>query len=220
LLVSDDADGRIYRVAYQQGRDGRTATQTQRTVSAPAVGTAGVEPRPGGNELAWNRPETRDGDELTVRSTAFNSGAAIPEPYSEYGERFSPALSWRGAPSATKSFTVLLEDPDAIDPRPFVHWVVYNLSGTTTSLPESVPPVPRLKEPRGAMQGRNSRGQIGYMGPRPPAGDSAHHYHFQVFALDVMLSLDPGAPREAVVSAMRGHVLARGDLVGTFVRPR
>jgi Raf kinase inhibitor-like YbhB/YbcL family protein len=70
------------------------------------------------------------------------------------------------------------------------------------------------------MQGRNSRGQVGYMGPRPPAGDPAHHYHFQVFALDTMLSLPPGAERDAVVTAMNGHVLARGETVGTFAKAR
>jgi Raf kinase inhibitor-like YbhB/YbcL family protein len=85
---------------------------------------------------------------------------------------------------------------------------------------ESIPTVLRLEDPAGALQGRNSRGQIGYMGPRPPAGDPPHRYHFQVFALDTMLNVAPGADRETLLAAMRDHVLARGEHVGTFQRAR
>jgi Raf kinase inhibitor-like YbhB/YbcL family protein len=74
----------------------------------------------------------------------------------------------------------------------------------------------RLTEPAGALQGRNSRGQIGYIGPRPPAGDPPHHYHFQVFALDTTLAAPPALDREALLRAVEGHVLARGEHVGTF----
>ena len=77
-----------------------------------------------------------------------------------------------------------------------------------------------LSEPKGAMQGRNSRGQIGYMGPRPPAGDPPHHYHFELFALDTTLVIPPGAEREALLGAMNGHVVARGEVVGVFQRPQ
>lgn len=113
-----------------------------------------------------------------------------------------------------------MEDPDAKTPKPYVHWVLYNVPPETNRLPESVPTLPRLKEPKDALQGRNSRWQVGYAGPRPPEGDPAHHYHFQLFALDTMLDVPPGADRDAVLKALTGHVIARGEVIGTFRRSR
>ena len=133
--------------------------------------------------------------------------------------KISPDLSWTGVPPSAKSLAVFVEDPDAKEPKPFVHWVLYNLPSSITALPESVPGAPRLPEFGGALQGRTSRGTTGYVGPRPPKGDPPHHYHFQVFALDAPLTLDPGADATAVAGAMKGHVLASGELVGTFKAP-
>src|SRR5262245_30852636 len=164
------------------------------------------------------RRETSAAGRLSVTSPAFGAGRPIPYPYTQYGERFSPALEWSGAPDGTKSFAVLMEDPDAKSPKPYVHWLLYNVPGSTMRLDESVPAVMRLDDPSGALQGRNSRGQIGYMGPRPPAGDPPHHYHFQVFALDTIPNLPSGFNRHALLKAMQGHVLAKGDLVGTFAK--
>ena len=104
-------------------------------------------------------------------------------------------------------------------PKPFVHWVLYNLPLALSALPESVPGTPRLPEFGGALQGRNSRGTTGYFGPRPPKGDSPHHYHFQVFAVDSVLNLDPSATATAVLTAMKGHVVAHGALVGLYRAP-
>lgn len=236
LLVADDVAGRIYRVAALPGA---RVTTTRRGTTAPLprpVGTAGENSGrstsgtasetngdvrgPSSRTLAIERIPTGKGGPLTVSSPAFESSAAIPAPHSHYGERFSPALSWSGAPDDTRSFVILVEDPDAKDPTPFVHWVLYNVPAETTQLPESVPAIQRLINPEGALQGRNSRGQVGYFGPRPPRGDQPHHYHFQVFALDTTLSLAPGVSRESLLDAMRGHVIARGELVGTFEKER
>jgi Raf kinase inhibitor-like YbhB/YbcL family protein len=112
-----------------------------------------------------------------------------------------------------------MEDPDAREPKPFVHWLVYNLPPSVEALPEGLSSTPRLKEFEGALQGRTSRGNIGYFGPRPPKPDPPHHYYVQVFALDAMLPLDPGASREALLRAMDGHVVAAGQIVGTFKAP-
>jgi Raf kinase inhibitor-like YbhB/YbcL family protein len=94
--------------------------------------------------------------------------------------------------------------------RPFVHWVAWNIPGDITDLPAG------LREQQGLVQGKTSRGSVGYFGPRPPAGDPPHHYHFQVFALDAELDVPPGSDRDQLLRAMCGHVLAAGELVGTF----
>jgi Raf kinase inhibitor-like YbhB/YbcL family protein len=217
LLVADDGGGRIYRIAYTD----RLMTSARPADAPPAaVGTSGTRDEESEGVIAMERAETRAELELSVTSPAFQPGTAIPAPYSGYGERFSPSLDWSGAPAGTRSFVLLMEDPDAKSPKPYVHWLLYNLPAETTRLPESVPTQPRLEEPEGALQGRNSRGQTGYVGPRPPEGDPPHHYHFQVFALDSVLTVPPGADRETVLRAMDGHVVARGDLVGTFQHPR
>lgn len=158
---------------------------------------------------------------LKVVSPAFANAASLPHPYSAYGENFSPALSWEGAPANTQAFAVLVEDPDAKAPAPtpFVHWLLFDLSPQATTVHESVPATPRLPQMANAQQGRNSRGTIGYFGPKPPAGDGAHHYHFEVFALDSRLNLPPGASVEQCLSAIKGHVLAAGETIGTFTAP-
>ena len=156
---------------------------------------------------------------LAVTSTAFASGQAIPLKYSDYGEKVSPALRWSGAPASVKVFVVLAEDPDAQAPKPFLHWSLYNLPATVTQLEEGIPGMPRLPELGGALQGRSSRGNTGYMGPRPPKGDPPHHYHFQVLALDGPVALDPNVSRERLLAALAGHVVAGGEIVGLFAAP-
>ena len=100
---------------------------------------------------------------------------------------------------------------------PFVHWLAILPPGVR-NLPEGIPPIPRVPGLPVGQQGSNSRSETGYFGPRPPAGDPPHPYHFQVFALDVPLSLPPGFNRHVLIEAMRGHVLAHGELVGTFAK--
>jgi Raf kinase inhibitor-like YbhB/YbcL family protein len=158
------------------------------------------------------------GVNIAITSTSFAGNGTIPTKHADYGEKISPALSWTVPPSA-KSLVVIVEDPDAKEPKPFVHWVLYNLPPSFAALPEAVPGAPRLPEFGGALQGRNSRGTIGYFGPRPPKGDPAHHYHFQVFAVDAMLELGPGATASVVVAAMNKHVVGRGELVGLYRAP-
>jgi Raf kinase inhibitor-like YbhB/YbcL family protein len=157
-----------------------------------------------------------EGTALRITSSSFNANAPIPPKYADYGEKISPALSWTGVPASAKSLVLMVEDPAAQEPRPFVHWVLFDLPPSITSLPEAVPGTPRLPEFGGALQGRNSRGTIGYFGPRPPKGDPAHEYHFQVFAVDSMLNVDPASAPGVVLSAMKGRVVGRGELTGTF----
>ncbi len=151
---------------------------------------------------------------LQLRSTAFAEGAVIPAEYTCTGSDKSPPLKWTGIPTGTGSFALIVEDPDA--PRgTFVHWVIYNLGSSLTELPEDIPR--SAQTTTGARQGVNGLDRVGYKGPCPPPG-APHHYHFQLFALDSPLKLNPGASAAEVRQAMKGHVLASTELVGTFGR--
>lgn len=135
------------------------------------------------------------------------------------GDGVSPALTWDNVPSGTRSFAIVMEDPDVRQNTPFVHWLIYNLPGDMRELPESIPPDSPLTEFGGALQGRTTNGMIGYFGPRPPTEDGAHHYHFELFCLDSHLAIGSGADREQLIGAMAGHALAKGELVGLYEAP-
>jgi Raf kinase inhibitor-like YbhB/YbcL family protein len=163
------------------------------------------------------RPETQAQGKVAVTSTAFSNNGAMPMKYSEYADGVSPNLAWAAVPNA-KSYAIIMEDPDAKPQLPFVHWVAWNIPAEVTRLPDGVQKQPRLTEPDGVLQGRNTRGSTGYYGPRPPAGEAAHRYHFQVFALDAKLDVPFGADRDQVLAAMQGHVLAKGEIVGKYMQ--
>jgi Raf kinase inhibitor-like YbhB/YbcL family protein len=144
---------------------------------------------------------------LQLSSAAFAAGAPIPRRYSNYGENRSPPLRWTAVAGA-RTYALSIQDPDAAQAHPFVHWLVWNIPGSATALPEGgLPHLP---------QGRNDAGYTGYFGPHPPSG--VHHYHIRLFALDTPLALAPGTQLPALTAAMRGHVLATGELVATFAR--
>lgn len=147
---------------------------------------------------------------FSLTSTAFQDGGAIPGRFSCDGEDVSPDLSWSGAPDGTMALVLTVIDPDA---RDFVHWLVYDVTGTPTGgLPAGI-----ASSPDAPAQGTNSFGKHGYGGPCPPSG--THHYRFTLSALDAALELG-GAPRiDALRVAMAGHVLAETTLTGTYRRP-
>jgi Raf kinase inhibitor-like YbhB/YbcL family protein len=161
----------------------------------------------GGGEAAPQAPDT-----ITLRSPAFAPGGPIPKTHSCDGDELSPPLEWGQVPGNTKSLVLLVEDPDAPGGI-FTHWIVYNLTPATASLPQGV----RHDDPN-VPQGRNDFGELGYGGPCPPKG--THHYVFRLYALDALLNLGRSDPpdRAALLRAMRGHALARAELVGTFAR--
>jgi len=151
---------------------------------------------------------------FTLSSASFTAGAEIPRPYTCEGADQSPALSWRDAPPATKSFALIVDDPDA-PVGTWVHWVVYDLPGDTTQLPQAVPATPTLAS--GAKQGTNDFRKVGYGGPCPPPG-KAHRYFFKIYALDAPTNLQPRANKADVMRAIDGHVLAHAELMGTYQR--
>lgn len=155
---------------------------------------------------------------MTLKSTAFGPNETIPRRHTEDGQNVSPPLAWSEAPQNAHEFALIVDDPDAPRKDPWVHWVLYRISPETRELPEGVPPSQRIAKPGGAVQGKNSWDRIGWGGPAPPKGHGLHHYHFKLYALDMKLNLDPGATKEALLEAMHGHVIAEGELVGTYQR--
>jgi Raf kinase inhibitor-like YbhB/YbcL family protein len=151
---------------------------------------------------------------LLVTSGAFTSGGQLDDKYTQNGDNMSPGLAWTKGPSGTQSYVVLAEDAGVNRHDPIVHWVIYNIPSTTTALPQNIPTDAHLES--GAEQGKNVRGSAGYIGPKPPAGQT-HPYHFEVFALNSKLSLDPAnSDRQAVVNAMKNHVLTSGEIVANY----
>jgi len=160
---------------------------------------------------------------IRVTSPAFQAGKPIPKKhaYEGEGQNVSPELSWSGVPEGTRELAFLCDDPDAPRPKPWVHWVAYRIPAETKGFPEGVPGKPGpLSNPPGMLQGKNDWDQHGWGGPLPPPGHGVHHYHFQVFALDTHLQLMAGATKEQLLAAIEGHVLARGEVVGTYERKK
>jgi Raf kinase inhibitor-like YbhB/YbcL family protein len=151
---------------------------------------------------------------LAVTSTAIKEGASIDKKYTEDGADFSPPLAWSKGPAGTKCYAISCEDPDA-PMGTWWHWIIFNISPSTQVLGENVPKVPALAG--GVEQGSNDFRKIGYNGPAPPPG-KVHHYLFKVVALDTLLNFKGVIRKEAYADAIKGHVLAEGQLTGVYKR--
>ncbi len=149
--------------------------------------------------------------ELT--STAFANGDPIPMKYTCDDQDISPPLQWKDPPEGTRSFALICDDPDA-PMGTWVHWVLYNLPGSTLSLSEAVPSDADL--PGGGRHGQNSWGRPGYGGPCPPGG--THRYFFKLYALDAELDVATGWSKEELLRVMEGHVLAQTETMGVYAR--
>lgn len=162
--------------------------------------TPTVTPGQGGETMAFQ-----------LTSSAFAHGQPIPAQYTCRGKDVSPPLNWSDPPAGTQSFALICDDPDA-PAGDWVHWLIYNLPATARSLPEGVPTSGQLAD--GSRQGLNGWRQTGYRGPCPPSG--THRYFFKLYALDTILDLPPGATKQQLLEAMKGHVLVQAELMGTF----
>ena len=151
---------------------------------------------------------------MELKSTVFQEGERIPARYSCQGQDISPPLVWGEVPEQTRSFALIMDDPDAPG-GVFTHWVLFNIPPDSHELPEAVPTQSQL--PNGALQGKNDFGKIGYGGPCPPPG-RPHRYCFTIYALDQPLDLKAGAAKKQVLDAIQGHILAQGQLTGTYQR--
>lgn len=153
-------------------------------------------------------------DKISILAEGFKDGELIPDEYTCKGKDVSPSLSWTGIPAGTKSITLIMDDPDAPGGT-FVHWVLYNVPSETRKLAPGMPLYRTFSD--GTIQGMTDFGQPGYGGPCPPPG-KPHRYYFKIYALDTDLNLQPGATKSQVESAMKGHVLAKGELMGKYWR--
>ena len=160
---------------------------------------------------------------MTLTSTAFSDGGAVPAKHAQAGEELSPPLAWSGAPDSTKSFVLIVHDADVATGNgtdDLLHWMVWNIPGSATSLAQGVP--------HGAVLADSAR-QISasgpyYRGPGAPVSGAPHHYVFELYALDTMLDIpavgqSPAATRAAVLAAIAGHVRGKGVLVALYRRP-
>lgn len=155
---------------------------------------------------------------LIIQSAAFANGKPIPRRHTGDGEDLSPPLSWTGIPPSTRELVLIVDDPDAPTSEPWVHWVIFKIPAGTDGLAEGVPPVPKPNIPSGASQGRNSWKTDGYRGPAPPKGHGVHRYFFKLYALDQPLDLPERADKATLLKTMAGHIVAEGDLMGTYQR--
>jgi Raf kinase inhibitor-like YbhB/YbcL family protein len=156
---------------------------------------------------------------LTLTSPSFAAGEAIPVRHTCEGGDVSPALSWSGAPSGTKSFALIMDDPDAPDPKApqttWVHWVIYNIPASLMKLVEGAA---SSGLPDGTLFGTNDWKRLGYGGPCPPMG--RHRYFHKLYAVDTVLPDLNGPDKAALLRAMQGHVLAEGQIIGTYQKQK
>jgi Raf kinase inhibitor-like YbhB/YbcL family protein len=148
------------------------------------------------------------GGKMRISSPAFQEGGTIPEKFSKNGQNVSPELKIEGTPSEAKSLALIVDDPDA-PVGLFTHWLVWNIDPKTTEITEG-------SVPQGGVQGTNDFPSQHYDGPQPPSG--THRYFFKVFALDKTLDLKAGAKRREVDAAMKGHIMAQGQLMGKYAK--
>ena len=194
LLLTDDTNNIIYRIAYNQK-------------TPPPIMSR--------EDISMKLAETQSASAtIQVKSSAFANMGMIPDKYSAYFEGVSPEISWSNVPKNAKSLVLMTEDPDA-NLKPVTHWLVANISPDVTGFPENVMKTEKYGD---ALQGANQNGKIGYYGPMPPPADKPHGYHFQIFALDTKLNLPSGFNRQALLDAIKGHVIAKGELVGMYQR--
>ena len=157
---------------------------------------------------------------FTLSSTSFEDGGVIPNKYTQAVPKpVSPALQWTNVPANTVSFVVTVRDPDGAPEKKLtdvLHWLIFNIPGTVRELLEGVPATPQL--PDGSVQIKNTRGDVGFRGPGAGAAGPYHHYTFEIYALDMKLTLGPDASRADVMSAIDGHILGKAVLMGRFHR--
>jgi Raf kinase inhibitor-like YbhB/YbcL family protein len=164
--------------------------------------------RAGELKLASRKLGLRAPGAITVTSPAFAHREMLPLSATADGDGVPPPIAWQGVPSFARALVLVCEDPDVPFPKPFVHWLVYGISASADGSLATA----------SHLEGKNSMMTRGFTPAAPPHGHGRHRYHFQLFALDRQLELAAGAGRSALLEAMRGHVVAWGELIGAYER--
>ncbi len=151
---------------------------------------------------------------MRLTSSSFGPGGAIPALFTCEGQDISPEFDWTDAPRETKSFALIIHDPDAPIRNGFTHWVLYNIPSQIHHIGANQPRTPKIAGL--GIQGKNDAGKIGYMGPCPPSG--THRYFIRLFALRTELGLKPGATRDELEDAIEGHAIEEAELMGTYTK--
>ncbi len=165
--------------------------------------------------ILFSQTKHKGENKMEITSTAFAQGELIPKKYTCDDVNISPPLKWHGAPTGTKSFALIADDPDA-PIGTWVHWVLFNLPADVRELAENFPPKKNFEN--GAAHGKNDFGKYGYGGPCPPGG--THRYYFKLYALDDKLDLQPGCTKKDLLQTIKNHTLAESQLMGKYKRQR
>ncbi|WP_029908334.1 YbhB/YbcL family Raf kinase inhibitor-like protein [Caulobacter sp. UNC358MFTsu5.1] len=168
-----------------------------------------------GAAIATQKVQPYGEDDLVLTTTAADLDGCLADRHSAYHDNVSPPLVWTAVEGAA-GYAIIVEDPDAPREKPFVHWLIWNIPGEATSLPEGLPNEASLGLIGGATQGINDNGSVGWFGPRPPVGHGVHHYHIQIFALAERLPFDEKTVATDLVNALKGDALASDDLIVTY----
>jgi len=183
-------------------------------LSLSLLGGCGHDPStPARDASSANEPPS-----FPLTSPAFAHGAAIPTRFTADGADLSPALRWQAPPAGTVELALVCHDPDAPRAEGWTHWVLTGIPPSTRSLPEGLDAAEHPSAVAGATSGKNDFGRLGYGGPSPPPGHGVHHYHFFLYALDRPSGAPVGVTRQQLDRRIRGHVVGRAELVGTYER--
>ena len=184
-----------------------------------ALGHALSSIRPGLDKIVYASRDLGAPETIRVTSEAFSDGAPIPARFTDDGAKISPPLAFANTPAAAKSLVLIVEDADSPTPAPLCHALVWAIAPRDGGFHEAALDANATPPARcGAVVGKNSFLSLGWLPPDPPTGHGQHRYAFQVFALDVVLNLEDGSGRSALVHALHDHVLAKGLLIGTYER--
>jgi Raf kinase inhibitor-like YbhB/YbcL family protein len=175
-------------------------------------------PEHSGERLTIQRVEPILDTGVLITCPVQNADGSLPDRHSAYHDNISPPLSWSNVPDVA-AWALVVEDPDAPQAEPFIHWMIWNIGGQTNHLPEGIGDAPRLLQIQDAIQGKNGRGGYGWFGPRPPAGHGVHRYYFQIFALNERIQMGPDTELKELLNALKARTIAKGELMATYEAP-
>ena len=175
-------------------------------------------PAHSGETITIFKVEPRDQSGVVVMSPSQDADGRLADRHSAYHDNLSPPITWTNIEGA-ETYALIVEDPDAPQEKPYIHWMIWNIPPEAGGLPEGVPLAQQIDPPHPIIQGRNDNGDYGWFGPRPPQGHGVHRYYFQVFALDQLVEVGPDTPLAELLNILKGHTIAQGEMMATYEAP-